>query len=106
MYFSGRLVNSAQSNEVKSIDGSDFIYAFSQQFTQHGEANDHKIEFDVILDKKVNQQKRRLVALQLQESVWVDMERLSHELNIDKIRTVKDKMFIQPTVCTVKKKTI
>ena len=52
---------------------------------------------------KFPQQKGRFIPIQLQGAVRSGLVRLVNEKHIEKLSTVKNKVFIQPTVITVKK---
>ena len=54
-------------------------------------------------DAKITQQKGRTIPIQLQKAVDEEIGRLLKEGHIEKINEIKDDVFIQPTVITVKK---
>ena len=54
-------------------------------------------------DAKISQQKGRRIPIQLQNAVDAEIKRLLKDGHIEKINEIKDDVFIQPTVITVKK---
>ena len=54
-------------------------------------------------EAEVSQQKGRRIPIQLQKAVDAEISRLLKEGHIEKIDELKDDVFIQPTVITVKK---
>ena len=54
-------------------------------------------------EAKTIQQKGRRIPIQLQKAVDEEIKRLLKEGHIEKINEIKDDIFIQPTVITVKK---
>ena len=60
-------------------------------------------EIDIKSEAKVTQQKGRRIAIQLQEQVDKEIEKLLKEGHIEKVDKIQDNVFIQPTVITVKK---
>ena len=53
---------------------------------------------------RATQQKGRRIRLQLQEHVEKEIQNLLAQGHIEKVNTIKDDVFIQPVVKTVKKK--
>ena len=52
---------------------------------------------------KISQQKGRRIPIQLQEAVSREIKTLLAEGHIERIQEIRDDVFIQPTVITVKK---
>ena len=63
----------------------------------------HKVRINFKTDAKITQQKGRRIAIQLQKAVDEEIGRLLKEGHIEKFNDLKDDVFIQPTVITVKK---
>ena len=57
-------------------------------------------------DTKITQQKEWRVPLQLLESADSEVESSIHEQRLENLRTVNDKLFMQPGVNTVKGKSV
>ena len=54
-------------------------------------------------DANISQQKGRRIPIQLQNAADAEIKRLLKDGHIEKINEIKDDVFIQPTVITVKK---
>ena len=58
---------------------------------------------EFVENMKVTQQKGRRIPLQIQEAIEKEIKNLLLEGHIEKVKDIKDDVFIQPTVVTVKK---
>ena len=63
----------------------------------------HQVRINFKKGAKITQQKRRRIPINLQKAVVEEVDRLLREGHIEKINEIKDEVFIQPTVITVKK---
>ena len=95
------LVNSAYSGEVNSTDVSDVINAFVHLLTRQWKVDDHMIRIEFPQEIKITQ---RRVPLQSQKSFQKQIKCLLLEQHIEKIHTLKDKVFVQSPLVTAKKK--
>ena len=68
-----------------------------------GKVNNHQIKVNLMPEAKVIQQKGRRIPIQLQKAVDEERKILLKEGHTGKIDEIKDDVFIQPTVNTVKK---
>ena len=76
---------------------------FEKLFTREGKVKGYEINAEFKENFKPVQQKGRRIPLQLQESVMKELEILQKNGHIEKISEIKDDVFIQPTVITVKR---
>ena len=76
---------------------------YKKLFTREGKVKGYKINAEFNKDCKPTQQKGRRIPLQIQESVTKELEELIKNGHIEKISKIKDDVFIQPTVITVKR---
>ena len=98
---SKNLTNAANSSEVHTIEQSEVESAFWQLFRRCGRIKDHLIKLEIHQSVKYTQQKK--LPIQLQEAVQNEIARLIFKKRIEKVSTVNDNMFIQPTVFTLKR---
>ena len=96
-------VNSIEKEEELSTETKQFCNDFPQLFKRNGKIKDHEIKIKLKPDAKITQQKGRRIPIQLQNAVDAEIKRLLKEGHIEKINEIKDDVFIQPTVITVKK---
>ena len=66
-------------------------------------AKNNSIKIELKEDAKISQQKGRRVPIQLQAQVDKEIKRLLEQRHFEKVDVIKDNVFIQPTVSTVKK---
>ena len=76
---------------------------FPDLFERRGRIKHHNIHARLHEGVVVKQQKGRRVPIQLRDSVKKEMNRLLQEGHIVKVRKIKEDVFLQPTVITVKK---
>ena len=76
---------------------------FPDLFERRGKIKQHKIHARLHKDTIVKQQKGRRVPIQLQDAVNKEVSRLLQEGHIVKVQEIKEDVFLQPTVITVKK---
>ena len=95
-------VNSIEKEEL-STETKQFCNEFPKLFKRNGKIKDHEIKIKLKPDAKITQQKGRRIPIQLQNAVDAEIKRLLKEGHIEKINEIKDDLFIQPTVITVKK---
>ena len=72
-------------------------------FERRGRIKHHKIHARLLKDAVIKQQERRRIPIQLQEPVRREISRLLQEGHIVKVGKIKENVFLQPTVKTVKK---
>ena len=76
---------------------------FEILFTREGKVKGYEINTEFKENFEPVQQKGRRIPLQLQESVTKEPEILQKNGHSEKISEIKDDVFIQPTVITVKR---
>ena len=76
---------------------------FANLFERQGKIKHHKIHARLHENAEPKQQKGRRVPIQLQEAVESEINKLLREGHIVKVDEIKEDVFIQPTVITVKK---
>ena len=63
----------------------------------------HQVKIKLKENARIVQQKGRRIPIQLQNAVDAEIKKLLKDGHIEKINEIKDDVFIQPTVITVKK---
>ena len=96
-------VNSIEKDQELSVETKQFVKEFPKLFERRGKVTNHKVKINFKSDSKICQQKGRRVSIQLQKAVDEEIGRFLKEGHIEKINEIKDDVFIQPTVITVKK---
>ena len=96
-------VNSIEKENELSPETKQLVNEFPKLFIRQGKVNNYQIKINLKPESKVTQQKGRRISIQLQKSVDDEIRRLLKEGHIEKIDEIKDNVFIQPTVITVKK---
>ena len=96
-------VNSTEKDQELSVETKQFVKEFPKLFERRGKVTNHKVKINFKADAKITQQKRRRIPIQLQKAVDKEIGRFLKEGHIEKINEIKDDVFIQPTVITVKK---
>ena len=96
-------VNSIEKEKDLSAETKQFVKEFPKLFERRGKVKNHKVRINFKTDAKITQQKGRRIPIHLQKAVDEDIGRLLKEGHIEKINEIKDDVFIQPTVLTVKK---
>ena len=76
---------------------------FPKRFERKGRIKHHQIHADLYEGTVSEQQKGRRVPVQLQQAVQQEINRLLQEGHIVKVDEIKEDVFLQPTVITVKK---
>ena len=76
---------------------------FPKLFERRGKVTNHKVKINFESDAKISRQQGRRMPIQLQKAVDEEIGRLLKECHIEKINEIKNDVFIQPTVITVKK---
>ena len=80
-----------------------FSSKFPALFERNGRIRGHKVSIQLKPNCRVSQQKGRRIPIQLQEAVNKEIKTLLADGHIERIDSIKDNVFIQPTVITVKK---
>ena len=75
---------------------------FPDLFKRNGRIRNHQVKINLESDAKISQQKGRRIPIQLQNAVDAEIKRLLKDGHIEKINEIKDDVFIQPTILTVK----
>ena len=96
-------VNSIEKEKDLSAETKQFVKEFPKLFERRGKVKNHKVRMNFKTDAKITQQKGRRIPIQLQKAVDEEIGRLLKEGHFEKINEIKDDVFIQPTVITVKK---
>ena len=76
---------------------------FSNLFERQGRIKNHQIHAKLHPEAVITQQKGRRVPIQLQDAVNQEIKKLLREGHIEKVGEIKEDVFLQPTVITVKK---
>ena len=76
---------------------------FPDLFKRNGRIKNHRGKINLKSVAKISQQKGRRIPIQLQNAVDAEIKRLLKDGQKEKIKEIKDDVFIQPTVITVKK---
>ena len=96
-------VNSIEKKSELSVETKKLVTEFPELFKRQGKVNNYKIKINLKSEAEVSQQKGKRIPIQLQKAVDEEISRLLKEGHIEKIDEIKDDVFIQPTVITVKK---
>ena len=86
------------SQETKAL-----VNEFPNLFSRKGKIKDHRIRIKMKENASISQQKGRRIPIQMQKAVDSEIKRLLKEGHIERVDEIKDDVFIQPTVITVKK---
>ena len=90
--------------EIKlSPDVEQLVEEFQNLFKSRGRVNNYKIKTNMKDGTRATQQKGRRIPLQLQDQVDKEDKNLLEQGHIENVDTIKDDVFIQPVVITVKK---
>ena len=90
--------------EIKlSPEAEQLVEEFLNLFKRRGRVNNYKTKIDMKDGTRVTQQKGRRIPIQLQDQVDKEIKQLLEQGHIKKRDTLKDDVFIQPVVITVKK---
>ena len=76
---------------------------FPKLFKRKGRVKNYEIKTTMKDDANITQQKGRRIPIQLQNQVDEEINKLLKEEHIEKVDKIRDDVFIQPTVITVKK---
>ena len=96
-------INSIERISELSVESRQLVTEFPELFKRQGKVNNYKIKINLKSEATVSQQKGRRIPIQLQKAVDKEISWLLKEGHIEKIDEIKDDVFIQPTVITVKK---
>ena len=90
--------------EIKlSPEANQLVGEFPNMFKRRGRVNNYKIKIDMKDGTRVTQPKVRRIPLKLQDQVDKEIKQLLEQGHIEKVDTIKDDVFIQPVVITVKR---
>ena len=92
-----------ESENKLSRDAQQLGQEFPNLFKRRGRVNNYKIKIEMKDDTRITQQKGRRIPIQLQEQVDNEINTLLEQGHIERVDTIKDDVFIQPVVITVKK---
>ena len=76
---------------------------FPKLFLREGKINKFKLTTQFEPNMKPSQQRGRRIPIQLQEAVNEEINRMIKKGKIEKVKVIKEDVFIHPTVITVKK---
>ena len=96
-------VNSVEKDEELSAEAKQQSNEFPDLFKRNGRIKNHQVKINLKSDAKVSQQEGRRIAIQLQNAVDAEIKRLLKDGHMEKMNEIRDDVFIQPTVITVKK---
>ena len=96
-------VNSIEKENELSPGTKQLVNEFPNLCKRQGKVNNYQIKINLKPEAKVFQQKGRRIPIQLQKAVDEEIKRLLKEGHIEKIMEIKNDVFIQLTVITVKK---
>ena len=94
---------SAESENELSPDSKQLVEEFPNLFKRRGREKNYKIKIEMKDGWRVTQQKGRRIPIQLQEQVDKEIQNLLEQGHIQKVNNIKNDVFIQPVVITVKK---
>ena len=83
-------------------DAQHLVQEFPNLFKRRGRVNNYKIKIEMKDDTRITQQKGRRIPIQLQDQVDNEINKLLEQGHIERVDTIKDDVFIQPVVITVK----
>ena len=95
-------VNAIEKDEELCEETKKFVSEFKNLFTRNGKVKNHQVRINLQENAKIVQQKGRRFPIQLRIAVDAEIRKLLKEGHIEKIIEIKDDVFIQPTVITVK----
>ena len=93
----------ANPEEELSAEVKQIAEEFPNLFERRGCNNNYSIKIKMKENAHVTQQKGRRIPIQLQKQVDQEISKLLEQDDIEKIDSIKDDVFIQPVVITVKK---
>ena len=96
-------VISVEKDEELSAEAKKLSKELPDLFKRNGRIQNHKVKINLKSDAKISLQKGRRIPIQLQNAVDAEIKRLLKDDDIEKINEIKDDVYIQPTVITVKK---
>ena len=96
-------VNVVDRESELSAETKQFVKELPKLFERKGKIKNHQVRINFKPGAKITQQKGRRIPFKLQKAVDEEISRLLKEGHIEKIHEIKDDVFIQPTVITVKK---
>ena len=94
---------SDESENKLSRDAQQLVQEFPNLFKRRGRVNNYKIKTEMKNGTRITQQKGRRIPIQLQDQVDSEITNLLDQEHIERVDTIKDDVFIQPVVITVKK---
>ena len=86
-----------------SAEGKQLKAEFSDLFERRGRGSSYSIKIDMKEGTRVTQQKIRRIPIHLQEQVDKKINNLHQKGHIEKVNTIKNDVFCQPVVVTLKK---
>ena len=95
--------NEAESEGQLNPELKQLMGDFPKLFTRKGRVKNYEIKIKMKDNARISQQKGRRVPFQLQNQVDAEINKLLKEGHIEKVEKIRDDVFIQPTVITVKK---
>ena len=95
--------NSIEVGEELSVETKKMVNEFPKLFKRNGKLKNYEVKIRLKEDARIVQQKGRRIPFQLQKAVDEEIKRLLQSGHIEKVNEIKDDVFIQPTVITVKK---
>ena len=101
-YNSINLVNNI-TKETENKWTKEMKLEFPDLYERRGKVKQHKIHARLHKDTVVKQQKGRRVPIQLQDALNKEISRLIQEGHIVRVQELKEDVYLQPTVTTVKK---
>ena len=96
-------VISIEKNEELCEETKKFVSEFKKLFTRNGKVKNHQVKIKLKENARIVQRRWRRIPIQLQNAVDAEIKKLLKNGHIEKINEIKDDIFIQPTVITVKK---
>ena len=96
-------VNAIEKENELSQETKQLVNQFPNMFKRQGKVNHYQIKIKLKPEAEITQQKGRRIPIQLQKAVDEEIKRLLKDGHIEKIDEIKDDVFIQSSVITVKK---
>ena len=97
------VTNEAEREGQLGPEIEQLIGDFPKLFTRKGRVKNYEIKIKMKDNARISQQKGRRVPIQLQNQGDAEINKLLKEGHIEKVEKIRDDVFIQPTVITVKK---
>ena len=96
-------LSSVEKDEELSVEAKQLSNELPDLIKRNGRIKNQQVKINLKSDAKISHQKGRQIPIQLQNAVDAEIKRILKDGHIEKMNEIKDDVFIQPTVITVKK---